>query len=143
MGLARVATRIGVDTNVVLSVLIDRNAEQQARAAELFGAAAAGDLHIVLHQVVINESVHVLKNVYEVKPANVAAILRDLLALPGVVAIDELDWSAVLSLWPRRMADFSDACLAAVAKSDAFDALATFDAGFRRRLRRQGLATHW
>ena len=137
------ATRIGVDTNVVLSILIDRNAEQQSRAAELFGAAAAGDLYIMLHHVVINESVHVMKNIYEVKPASVAAILRDLLALPGVIAIDELAWSTVLSLWPRRIADFGDACLAAAAKSHAFDALATFDTGFRKRLRRQGLATHW
>ncbi|MCH7825723.1 MAG: PIN domain-containing protein [Acidobacteria bacterium] len=132
-----------MDTNVVLSVLVDRNAEQQARAAELFAAAAAGDLRIVLHQVAINESVHVMENVYEVKPVAVAAILRDLLALPGVVTIDELDWPTVLSLWPRRITDFGDACLAAVAKSDAFDALATFDAGFRKQLRRQGLATHW
>ncbi len=135
--------RIGVDTNVIVSFLIDRSPGQQARAAELFAAAAAGNLHIVLHQTVISESAYVLRTLYELKPANVVAILRDLLALPGVVAIDELDWPAVLSLWPRRMADFGDACLAAVAKSDAFDALATFDAGFRRRLRRQGLATHW
>ena len=135
--------RIGVDTNVIVSFLIDRSPGQQARAAALFAAAAAGDLHIVLHQTVISESVYVLRNLYEEKPANVAAILRDLLSLPGVVTIDELDWSAVLSLWPRRIADFGDACLVAVAKSAAFDALATFDPGFRKRLRRQGLATHW
>ncbi len=42
--------RIGVDTNVIVSFLIDRSPGQQARAAELFAAAAAGDLHIVLHQ---------------------------------------------------------------------------------------------
>ena len=137
------AARIGVDTNVIVSFLTDRNPRQQARAAELFAAAAAGDLRIVLHQTVISESVYVLRNLYETKPANVAAILRDLLALPGVVTIDELVWSAVLSLWPRRIADFGDACLASAAKSHAFDALATFDTGFRKRIRRQGLATHW
>ncbi len=137
------ATRIGVDTNVIVSFLIDRSPGQQARAAELFAAAAKGDLHIVLHQTVISESVYVLRTLYEEKPANVAATLRDLLSLPGVVTIDKLDWSAVLSLWPRRITDFGDACLAAVAKSDAFDAVATFDAGFRKRLRRQGLATYW
>ena len=135
--------RIGVDTNVIVSFLIDRSPGQQARAAELFAAAAAGDLHIVLHQTVISESVYVLRTLYEGKPANVAATLSDLLSLPGVLTSDELDWSAVLSLWPRRIADFGDACLAAVAKSGAFDSLATFDVGFRRRLRRQVLATHW
>ena len=97
----------------------------------------------MFHQAVIAESVYVLRTLYELKPAHVAETLRDLLALPGVTTTDELDWSVVFSLWPRRIADFGDACLVAAAKSDAFDALATFDAGFRKRLRRYGLATHW
>ena len=135
--------RIGVDANVIVSFLTDRNQRQQAGAAELFAAAAAGDLRVVVHQSVITESVHVLRYRYELKPATVAETLRDLLTLPGVATTDELDWPAVFGLWPRRIAEFGDACLAAAAKSDAFDALATFDAGFRRRLRRQGLALHW
>ena len=137
------AARIGVDTNVILSFLTDRNPRQQEQAAELFATAAAGDLRLVLHQTVISESVHVMRNLYEMKPSNVAAILRDLVALPGVATINELEWSMVFDLWPRRLGDFGDACLAAVAKADAFDALATFDVGFAKRLRRHGLATHW
>ncbi len=135
--------RIGVDTNVIVSFLIDRTPGQRARVAELFDAAAREELHIVLHQAVIAESVYVLRTLYELTPIDVSETLGDLLALPGVATTDELDWSVVFSLWPRRIADFGDACLAGAAKSDAFDALATFDAGFRRRLRRQGLATHW
>ena len=137
------ATRIGVDTNVVMSLLTDRDPAQQARAAELFGASEGGEFHIVVHQVVINESVHVMRGFYGEKPATVAAILNELLSLPNVVPMHELDWSEVFGLWPRLIQDFGDACLAAAAKSGAFDSLATFDAGFRRRLRRQGLATHW
>ncbi len=49
----------------------------------------------------------------------------------------------VCKLWPRSVKDFGDACLAAVGKSDAFDALATFDVAFSKRLRRQGLSTYW
>ena len=126
-----------------MSLLTDRDPAQQARAAELFGASQGGELQIVVHQVVINESVHVMRGFYGVKPATVAAILHELLSLPNVVPIHELDWSAVFDLWPRRIPDFGDACLAAAAKSEAFDVLATFDTGFRKRLRRQGVATHW
>ncbi len=34
--------RVVVDTNVLISFLTDRNAEQQAQASELFEAAAEG-----------------------------------------------------------------------------------------------------
>ena len=135
--------RIVVDTNVVLSFLTDRNERQQARAARLFSSSAAGDLEILLHQAVISESVYVMTNQYAVSPARVAAILRDLLALPGVMAIDALVWSTVLGLWPDRIGDFGDACLAAATTTSGFDSLATFDAAFAKRVRRHGLATYW
>lgn len=135
--------RIGVDTNVILSLITDRDAGQQERAAGLFAAALAGEHAVVVHQMVISEVAYVMCSVYDTKPGKVGAALRDLLALPGVVAIDALDWSEVWKLWPRSVKDLGDACLAAVAKSDAFDALATFDAAFSKRLRRQGLSTYW
>ena len=135
--------RVGIDANVIVSFLLDRNVRQQERAAELFDAAAAGELRVVLHQSVIAEAVYVLKNLYQLRPSHVASILRDLMVLPGVVTTHELDWDMVSSLWPRRMKDFGDACLATVAESGSFDALATFDAAFARRLRRRGLATYW
>ena len=48
--------RIGVDTNVVVSFVTDRDPKQQARAAELFGTATSGEQVIVLHQAVITEA---------------------------------------------------------------------------------------
>ncbi len=135
--------RIGVDTNVILSLITDRDPGQQERAAELFGAALAGEHVVVVHQTVISEVAYVMCSVYDTKPGKVGAVLRELLALPGVVAIDVIDWSEVWKLWPRRVKDFGDACLAAVGTSDAFDSLATFDAAFSKRLRRQGLSTYW
>jgi predicted nucleic acid-binding protein len=135
--------RVGVDTNVIVSFLTDRDPTQQAWAAQLFAAAAAGEHVVVLPQSVISEAVYVMCNVYDAKPGAVSALLRDVLSLPGVVRVDELDWPAVFSLWPRRVKNFGDACLAAVARAGAFDALATFDAAFAKRARRLGLATHW
>ena len=135
--------RIGVDTNVVVSFVTDRDPKQQARAADLFGAATAGKHVLVLHQAVITEAVYVMYNAYEVKPSVVSAVMRDLLLLPGVVTVDDVEWRHIWSLWPRRIKDFGDACLTAVAKAGTFEVLATFDAAFARQARRQGVATYW
>jgi len=136
--------RIGVDTNVVVSFVTDRDPQQQARAAELFGAATSGERLVVLHQAVVSEAVYVLCNVYGGEPHVVSAVMRDLLLLPGVVTADELDWTAIWSEWPGRFGDFGDACLAAAAAgADTFDALATFDAAFAKKARRRGVATYW
>lgn len=133
--------RVGVDTNVIVSFVTDRDPRQQARAAELFAAATAGVHEIVLPQAVLLETVYVLCNLYGAKPGAVSAILRDLQSLPGVDTVDRVDWSAVWSLWPGRVRDFGDACL--TAQADAFDELATFDAAFARRARRRGIASYW
>ena len=135
--------RVGVDTNVVVSLVTDRDAKQQARAAGLFGAAASGEHVVVLHQAVITEAVYVMCNVYSTRPSVVSLVMRDLLSLPGVVAVDDVGWPTVWSLWPRRIKDFGDARLTAVAKNDSFDTLATFDAAFAKGARRQGVATYW
>jgi predicted nucleic acid-binding protein len=136
-------SRIVLDTNVLVSFLTDRDPAQQARAAKLFAAAASGADELVLHQMVVSEMVYVLTNLYRLDASTVAAILADLLALPGVRPLDSVDWPAVLELWPGRFTDFTDACLAAVARQGRFDAVATFDRPFARRLAREGLTTVW
>ena len=135
--------RVGLDTNVVVSFVTDRNARQQVRAATLFRDATLGEHVLVLHQTVITESVYVLGTVYSTPPAVVTAVMRDLLSLPGVVTANDVDWPAVWGLWPRRMRDFADALLTGVARAGAFDVLATFDAAFARRARRQGITPYW
>lgn len=137
------ACRVGVDTNVVLSFVTDRDPRQQARAAELFGAATRGEHLIVVSQAVILETVYVMSNLYGASREVVSALMRDLLSLPGLVTVDEVEWPTVWSLWPGRVEDFGDACLTAVAKSGGVDLLATFDAGFAKRARKQGVATFW
>lgn len=135
--------RVGVDANVVISFITDRDLKQQARAAELFGAATADECLVVLHQAVITEVVYVLCNQYEEKPHVVCAVMRDLSALPGVVTADEIEWETVWSSWPGRFQDFGDACLTAAARADTFDVLATFDVAFAKKARRQGVAMYW
>jgi predicted nucleic acid-binding protein len=136
-------TRIVIDTNVLVSFLTDRNAEQQARAAELFEAAMKGEVEIILHQIVISEMVYVLANLYKLPTLEIAQVVDDLLSTAGVTPVDEVVWGRVLELWPERFGDFADAVLAAVASGKRYDAVATFDRKFLRRLRKGGVGTLW
>lgn len=136
-------TRIGLDTNVVVSFLTDRDPEQQARAATLIRDATRGRHLVVVHQTVILETVYVLHNLYGVSPAVVSASMRDLLALPGVVTACRLDLSALWRTWPHRLDDFGDACLAVGADTESLDRLATFDAAFAERARQLGIESAW
>ncbi len=135
--------QIVLDTNVVLSFLVDRDPQQQADAAHLFDDAAAGNHTLILHQTVITEMVYVLRNLYGVDKAKIAEILADVLALPGVVPVDEVAWSLLLDLWPDSVSDFTDAVLAAVTTQHRYDAVATFDRPFTRQLKKQGVPAFW
>ena len=135
--------RIVLDTNVLVSFLTDRNAEQQAQAAALFESAARAEAELMLHQTVIGEMVYVLRNLYRVERRDIARTLDDLLSTAGVTPVDEVIWSRVLALWPGAFPDFADAVLAAVTAQQRYDAVATFDQRFIRRLRRAGLAHYW
>jgi predicted nucleic acid-binding protein len=123
--------------------LTDRDPRQQAKAAELLESAASGRLTIVLHQIVLVELVDVLTNSYGVAAVEAAAMVHELLGLPGVTTLDALSWPRVMALWPRRFPALADAALATVARAEKIDAVATFDSDFRKRLRREEIACHW
>lgn len=135
--------RVLLDTNVIVSFVTDRNDAQQEKAARLFERGARGTLRLSLHQTVAAELVYVLLNVYKRQPAEVAALLSDLIGMPGLTPIDTMPWGLVLGLWPRNLPDFSDAVLAGVAQEGRYNAVATFDRTFTRRLGRLGVPEYW
>ena len=131
--------QILIDTNVVISFLTDRDPRQQETAARLFEDTAAAKHELILHQVVITEVIYVLQNLYKLTAAAVAATVRDLMDMPGIVIVDEMPWGRVFEIWPREISTYADATLAAVALSGSYDCVATFDRGFRNRLKRLGI----
>ena len=136
-------SKVVVDTNVLLSFLTDRDERQQKLAGELIESAASGKHMLILHQLVLTEMVYVLQNLYDLDSDSIAIILRDLLAMPGVQPIDEIDWVLFLEIWPRHVGDFADAGLTVVLRSGDYDSLATFDLSFSRAVRKQGLSLFW
>ncbi len=136
-------SKVVVDTNVLLSFLTDRDEQQQHLAAELLESAARGEHVLILHQLVLTEMVYVLQNLYDLDSPSVAIILQDLLAMPGVQPLDEVDWGLFLELWPQQIVDFADTGLTAVCRSGGYDLLATFDLSFSRAAQKQGLSLFW
>lgn len=136
-------SRVLVDTNVLVSFLTDRDPAQQTRAAALFGEAAGGQLEILVPHLVLAEAVFVLTKLYQVPPETVATILGDLLRAPGVTLVEALPWVLLLELWPSRIPAFTDATIAAVARSQRVDSVATFDRGLGRALRKLEVRAHW
>lgn len=130
------------DTNLLLSLITDRDAAQQEAAVHLFEAAAARRTLTVLHQQVLTEMVYVLRTVYERPDREAALALEKLLGLPGTEIVDAVPWHRLLRLWPSEVGEFPDAILAAVALETRAE-VATFDRRLATRLKRLGVVTYW
>jgi predicted nucleic acid-binding protein len=135
--------KILVDANVLVSFLTNRNEDQRKRASALFKGAVAREHTLVLHSMVIVEMIYVLTQLYNEDPKEVARDVTELLAMPGVMATEELSWSGVLERWPDVISSLGDAILAAVASEGRYDAVATFDAPLRKKLVKQGSVSYW
>lgn len=135
--------RVVVDANVFLSTLVHRNDGQHDAAKALLLKAEDGELEVILPQFVVFEIVYVLQSTYRIPASELAPMLRDLIALPGVLVIDECPWKRVLDYWPAPLPSLADASIVAVAASNRYDAIATFDQKLGKRAKDLGVATYW
>jgi predicted nucleic acid-binding protein len=135
--------RVVIDANVFLSTLVHRNDAQREAAKELLLKAEDGELEVILPQFVIFEIVYVLQSTYRIPGSELAPMLRDLIALPGVLVIDECPWKRVLEYWPAPLPSLADAAIIAVAASKRYDAIATFDQKLSKRSRDFGVTAYW
>lgn len=132
-----------VDANVFISLFTDRNERQRAAAKAFLLNAEDGEVVAVLPQFVIFEIVHVLRNFYGVPTEDLASLIRDAIALPGLVVIDDCPWKDVLDHWPDPFPSIADAAIVAVVIANRYDALATFDQKLARRMKKLGVGSYW
>jgi predicted nucleic acid-binding protein len=89
------------------------------------------------------EVTYVLQSYYGMPTPRVAALMRDLIALPGVTAIDDCPWKKVFDLWHEQLAGLADAASVAVAMVNQYDAIATFDQKMIKRMQSAGVESYW
>ena len=128
-----------IDTNALISYVTDRNPAQQDAVAPLFTDASRLKCSLICHQFVLAEFVFVMEKVYGTPKGTINAMLRDFIAMPGVVVYQETDFSVLLSLWPSRITDFGDALVAVAGKAIKGAAIVTFDGKFKSALTQLGL----
>lgn len=137
------ARHVVIDANVFVSFLVDRNEQQRAAAKALLESAEEGEIVAVVTQFAIFEVVYVLQSFYGISTTEVATLVRELVALPGLLVRDDFPWRSVFAYWPDRLAGFADAATVAMAVANRYDAVATFDQKMTKRMRSLGVASYW
>jgi predicted nucleic acid-binding protein len=132
-----------VDANVLLSFLVERNASQRESAKALLLRAEEGDIVAVITQFVMFEIAYVLQSFYGTPAGQIATLLRELIALPGVLVIDDCSWKKVLEYWPDQVPTIADAAIVAVAVVNRYDAVATFDQKMMKKMKSIGVESYW
>ena len=124
-----------IDTNALISFVTDRNPDQQEKIADLFEQAAQIKVFLLVHQYTLTEFIFVMEKVYSIPKKEIAQMVSDLIAMPGIEVVNYIDFSFVLSQWPESVPDFGDAVIAAICKNIKGSIVVTFDRKFMERLK--------
>jgi predicted nucleic-acid-binding protein len=126
------ASSIAVDASVIVRYLTGDDKTQSAAAADLFRAAQAGKVSLIIATATIQETVYVLEKVYHLDAVIIAPKLLSLLALPNVTAPDARWLAEAIQFYRIKNSDFGDALLCAFAHQEGCD-VATFDKGILKK----------
>jgi predicted nucleic acid-binding protein len=132
-----------VDANVFVSFFIERNEAQRIAARAFIAAAEDGEIAAILPQFILFEVAYVLQSQYGVTGERLASVVLAILAFPGVHVIDDCPWKRVMGVWPNPLPSLADAAVAAIALTNRYDAVATFDRKLAKRLVEFGVAAYW
>lgn len=132
-----------VDANVLVSFFVDRNAKQRDAADALLQQAEEGEIAAIVPQFVVFETAYVLQSQYAITSDRLASMIRDLVSFPGVQVTDDCPWNRIFELWPNPLPGLADASIAALALTNRYDAIATFDHKLAKRAKDLGVAAYW
>ena len=135
--------RVVVDANVLISFFVDRIEKQRDAADELLQKAEQGEIAAIVPQFVVFETTYVLQSQYAITGERLASVIRDVVTFPGVQIVDDCPWKRVMEVWPSPLPSLADAALIAVATTNRYDAVATFDRKLAKRLEDFALAAYF
>lgn len=136
-------TSVVIDANVLVSFFVDRDETQRAAAKALLLEAVDGEIEAIIPQFVVFEISYVFQTMYGATGERLATMIRDVVTLPGARVIDDCPWKRVLEVWPHPLPSLADAAILALAATNRYDAVATFDKKLARRVKDAGIRTYW
>ena len=119
---------LGVDTNVLVRLLIADDADQTRRARQLVEKSLAQDEPVLVSLLVLIETEWVLRSSYELDKRTILDALRGLLEARDLVFEDEAAIEEALFYWKDSACGFTDCLISAHNRRLGCFATATFDA---------------
>ena len=118
---------VGIDTNVVVRLVVADDAEQTRRARKLVDQALARDEAVLVSLLVLLESEWVLRSRYGFSREILLAVFRALLQARELSFEDEPALEEALFRWKDSACEFSDCLITAHNRRIGCRATATFD----------------
>ena len=129
---------IAFDTNVLLRLLLNDDADQAGQAQDLVDRAIAASDRVLLPDIVLCELERVLESVYDFPRARVATTVRRLLDAEEFAFVNRAAVARALDRYTNGPADFSDYLLgesatpAGATTTYTFDRVLSRSSGFSR-----------
>lgn len=118
---------IGLDTNLLMRLVVQDDRAQYAKVRALLDAQGQEPGRFYVNQVVLSESVWVLRSVYRYRKPDLLRFLNDVLGNASLVIEDEPEVESALYLYQQGAADFADCLIAAKNLAAGCEATITFD----------------
>ena len=117
----------GIDTNVLVRLLVEDDAAQTRRARKLVEQARLRGEPIIVSLIVLTETEWVLRSRYELDKPTTIQLLRRLLESRELIFEDEPAIEDALFKWEEANAGFTDCLIAAHHRRLGCTVTATFD----------------
>jgi predicted nucleic-acid-binding protein len=119
---------LGLDTNVLVRLLIEDDPAQTRRARNLVDAAVAAEEMVLVSLPVLLETEWVLRSRYEMPPESILGLFRAALETQELAFEDEAAVEEALFNWQDGASGFSDCLIVAHNRQLGCRSTATFDA---------------
>ena len=119
---------LGLDTNVLVRLLIEDDAAQTRRARALVDTAVAEQETVLVSLPVLLEAEWVLRSRYEIPPEAILGLFRAALETRELAFEDEAAIEEALFNWQEDLSGFSDCLIVAHNRQLGCRSTATFDA---------------
>ena len=121
-----------VDANVILRLFINDPPEMAEQAQKLFARVDAGEIRLVVAEVVVAEVVWVMQSFYHYPPAAISSILQNFLIHEGLVCENKSRLLIALSLFASKNIDLIDALVSVQMNQEGIAEIYSFDQHFER-----------